>query len=81
MFPGHVIAAMCLDFMDDNDQDHHNHENNDFDDFVTEMFLGHVASLHSLGGDGFASQFEQVVEKTIMGEINRNEKKQMNKCD
>ena len=29
-------------------------------DFNTEMFLGHVASLHSLGGDGFATQFEQV---------------------
>ena len=33
------------------------HENNDL---ITEMFLGHVASLHSLGGDGFATQFEQV---------------------
>ena len=24
------------------------------------MFLGHVASLHALGGDGFPAQFEQV---------------------
>ena len=27
------------------------------------MFLGHVASLHALGGDGFPAQFEQVLWK------------------
>ena len=32
----------------------------DFDYFITEMFLGHVASLHALGVDGFSAQFEQV---------------------
>ena len=32
----------------------------DFDYFIAEMFLGHVASLHALGVDGFSAQFEQV---------------------
>ena len=32
----------------------------DFDYFISEMFLGHVASLHALGVDGFSAQFEQV---------------------
>ena len=90
MFLGHVIIAICLDIMDYNDNDNHydhdnhnhdeDHENTDFDDFITEMFLGHVASLHSLGGDGFATQFEQVGDKNTMGEkINRNEEKEREK--
>ena len=44
----------------DNDGDYHDCDSHNFDDFLTEMFLGHVASLHTLGGDGFAAQFEQV---------------------
>ena len=46
------------------------------DDFITEMFLGHVASLHTLGGDGFATQFEQV---TKFDEIFLTEMRKKNK--
>ena len=48
------------DYGHDNDDHADYHDSHNNEDFITEMFLGHVASLHTLGGDGFATQFEQV---------------------
>lgn len=62
----------------DDHANYHDCDSHNNDDFIPEMFLGHVASLHTLGGDGFATQFEQV-GKLNESFFNRNEKNNNNK--